>query len=242
MEKTILCHDPFKHKIDDYDRVYIGNEFCENLIDTEETLKKKIEYVLDKNKNFSFVTPYVTEKGLEKLKKRFTFLDSEFNDTEVIINDFGVLDLVSDFKNITPVLGRIIGNHLTKGLPDLRPNSNEALSFFKSKNIFRCEISNNSNTEKILCDDSLSYSIYFPYMFLSTGRRCMVGFDNKKVDENFDPQSCGKKCKKDYYIITHKQIEEKIIVIGNTHFIKENKLPDLSCFSRTVYMPKNFFS
>lgn len=242
MEKAILCRDPYKHNIKDFERVYIGNEFCQNLLFSLNSLKNRIDRVLKHNKNFSIVTPYVTDWGLQILKKYFDFLNKHHPGTEIIVNDFGVMDLACDYQNLEPVLGRAIGNHLTKGPPDLKPNSGQALSFFFAKGIKRCEVSNKGDYAQLDTHKELEYSLYYPYMFVSTGRRCMVGFENKKAEEGFDPKQCKRPCNQNYYLITHKQIQDKIIVYGNTHFIKKNKLPSLTGISRLVYMPDSFFN
>ena len=59
--------------------------------------------------DFSFVSPYVTNIGLGRLKVLFEFLKAEKINCEVIINDWGVLNLVNHkYPNLTPVLGRLL--------------------------------------------------------------------------------------------------------------------------------------
>ncbi|MDP8216449.1 MAG: hypothetical protein P9L98_03920 [Candidatus Kaelpia imicola] len=90
------------------DRIYFGNEFCENLIPTLDALKRWYFFTKNRNKEFTFVTPFVTNFGLKKLKKLLTFLNSQKN-VEVVCNDWGVFKLIKDnFENLDPVLGRLL--------------------------------------------------------------------------------------------------------------------------------------
>lgn len=59
--------------------------------------------------DFSLVTPYVTDAGLERLRKLFSFLSGTGIPIEIIINDWGVLwTVVRDYPRLKPVLGRLL--------------------------------------------------------------------------------------------------------------------------------------
>jgi hypothetical protein len=92
-----------------YNRLYFGNEFCEKLIPTPNELEEIVMHC-DKNKlSFSLVTPYVTNSGLGKLEKLFRWLRKNKTNCEVIINDYGVLDLINEkHRVLRPVLGRLL--------------------------------------------------------------------------------------------------------------------------------------
>jgi hypothetical protein len=90
------------------DRVYFGNEFCENLIPQYGRLKQCYALAKLKDKQFTFVSPFVTNYGLRKLECLFEFLDKQ-GAVEVVFNDWGVFDLLNRrFRNIVPVLGRLL--------------------------------------------------------------------------------------------------------------------------------------
>jgi len=92
----------------DVDRLYFGNEFCENLIPGINILKERYVFAEKKKKNFTFVTPFVTDAGLDKLKILFAFLNQQ-KDTEVVFSDWGVFYLLkNNFRNLIPVLGRLL--------------------------------------------------------------------------------------------------------------------------------------
>lgn len=92
-----------------YTRVYYGNEFCERLIPSLQDLKEILSYIKMARLDFSFVSPYVTNIGLGRLKELFEFLKTKKVNCEVIVNDWGVLNLINhQYLNFQPVLGRLL--------------------------------------------------------------------------------------------------------------------------------------
>lgn len=89
-------------------RVYIGTEFCENLIPTLPALREWYAKVRSLRAAFTLVTPYVTDAGLDRLKPLLSFLDKQ-GSAEAVVNDWGVLTLLRDnYPHIEPVLGRLL--------------------------------------------------------------------------------------------------------------------------------------
>lgn len=92
-----------------YSRVYFGCEFCERLIPSLNQLKRVTAFVRKRKLAFSLVTPYVTREGLTKLKGLFDLLKEEGVVCEIIVNDWGVLNLINrEYPFFTPVLGRLM--------------------------------------------------------------------------------------------------------------------------------------
>jgi hypothetical protein len=107
IEKALLINRA-EIGIKNIDRIYFGNEFCENLIPALSSLKKTYSFAKSRHKEFTFVTPFVTNEGLKKLESLFLFLNDQRN-IEVVFNDWGVFKLIKDkFKNLEPVLGRLL--------------------------------------------------------------------------------------------------------------------------------------
>jgi len=105
-----------------YTRLYFGNEFCQKLLPSINELEKVLNYCGRKKLSFSLVTPYVTDEGLKDVEQLLIFLKNNKLrlNCEVIINDWGVLDMLNekDYK-LQPVLGRL----LTKQSRDPRISS-----------------------------------------------------------------------------------------------------------------------
>lgn len=92
-----------------YSRLYYGNEFCERLIPSLQDLKVILNYIQKRKLGFSFVSPYVTNIGLGRLNVLFEFLKFKKVNCEIIINDWGVLNLINrQYLDFQPVLGRLL--------------------------------------------------------------------------------------------------------------------------------------
>lgn len=114
MEKAIHITS-FKHlryfKKGEYQRVYWGVEFCQNLIPTLIDTERILTFINQNNLEVSLVTPFVTEGGLRKLKKMFNWLKKQkVKSLEVIVNDWGVLEcLNTEFNGTFEIaLGRLL--------------------------------------------------------------------------------------------------------------------------------------
>lgn len=111
MEKAIFITKVSQLRYIDhkYSRLYYGNEFCERLIPSLQDLREIVGYIQKRRLYFSFVSPYVTNVGLGRLRVLFEFLRVENINCEVVINDWGVLNLVNHkYPNLAPVLGRLL--------------------------------------------------------------------------------------------------------------------------------------
>jgi len=75
-----------------YQRIYWGAEFCQNLIPTLGDTRGVLRFCRRKRLQFTFITPFVTERGIEKLRKVFSLLAKESVGSEIVINDWGALE------------------------------------------------------------------------------------------------------------------------------------------------------
>ena len=111
MEKAVFTSRPdmFHAVRPPYTRLYYGNEFCQRLLPSVSEVKMAVGLARARKVDFSLVTPYVTDAGLERLRKLFSFLSGTGIPIEIIINDWGVLwTVVRDYPRLKPVLGRLL--------------------------------------------------------------------------------------------------------------------------------------
>lgn len=94
----------------EYQRVYWGIEFCQNLIPTSIDTEEILRFIRKNSLEFSFVTPFVTEYGLKRLRRIFYRLTKKGVNCEIIVNDWGVLEcLHTEFKGLFElVFGRLL--------------------------------------------------------------------------------------------------------------------------------------
>ena len=93
-----------------YQRIYWGVEFCQNLIPTVADTEEILSFIIKNNLKFSFVTPFVTEYKLEWLRRIFYWLNKKKLKCEIVVNDWGILEyLHSEFKGYFELsLGRLL--------------------------------------------------------------------------------------------------------------------------------------
>lgn len=111
MEKALFISkvSRLKYINERYSRLYYGNEFCERLIPSLGDLKVVLSFIRKKRMDFTLVTPYVTNFGVEKLKPLLELLKIRKIICEVVINDWGILNLVErKYPNLLPVVGRLL--------------------------------------------------------------------------------------------------------------------------------------
>lgn len=111
------------------DGIYYGSDNCEYLAGYKKDVEGAIEefknfnklYPPHKVRSFTFVTPYVGNKMLSFLEESLAYLnDLEIkNPIEVVVNDFGVLRVISKkYPRLKPIFGRVIHKLLKTPLID----------------------------------------------------------------------------------------------------------------------------
>lgn len=238
MEKAMRINNILqldKKQLTGIDRVYIGEEFCERLLPSEEELKSVIEKIEGMNKRISFLTPPSTDYGLVKIRKLMKLLNEK---TEVIVNDYGILNMVNkDFENPI-VLGRVIGRRIILTLASLESNIEnlrEYLSLFGRRlKLIETDYLTASYVNNSL-GKSIDFSLYETNVFWSMTRRC--AFNRNSVTLNKFAE-CSRECRKNKAVIINKKADREFLLEGNK--ILDLKAPsfkkiNLSLFRRVVY-------
>ena len=85
--------------------IRFGSEFCEYKMPNLETLQKASDLVHSRRKELTYVTPRLSNKGLELVKKSLGLLN-EGEKLNVVVNDLGTLNIIEQYQNLKPHLGR----------------------------------------------------------------------------------------------------------------------------------------
>jgi collagenase-like PrtC family protease len=85
--------------------IRFGVEFCEWKIPSLETLKQAYETVEEAGLAFTYITPLLSNEGMEKTRKHLDYLET-FENIEVVIGDLGMFNLLSKYENLQFRLGR----------------------------------------------------------------------------------------------------------------------------------------
>lgn len=232
MEKVILISTfkPNFKKAKSFSRIYFGSEFCQHLLPTPQITEKFIKEF--PNKNISLLTPIVNEDGLKQIDILISLFQKQNKSFEVIVNDFGVLNLIhTKYPNCEPVLGRIISNNIFTIAKNFLVKNTVALKIMQNDyHVKRIEFDNRGQNTIIKNSKefpNLKFSLYYPFLFISTTKRCIYPHLLSLKDEIYETYNCHQECLKvkQNIIIKYPMIKEKIHLRGNTHFIKYSNLP-----------------
>jgi len=91
--------------LSDCDDVRFGSEFCELNLPSEDQLKEGLDLALDNGKEFTYVTPRLSNSGIERVRRHLALLDSR-GDVRVVFNDLGTLNIMEGYRNLRPHIGR----------------------------------------------------------------------------------------------------------------------------------------
>jgi len=253
MEKAIFLSPrrTLAGELSGWDRVYVGNEFCERLLPEEDSIRD----VLDKRGDaatMSLVTPYVADGGLRKvmeLVERFVSVETVFD--EVVINDWGVLRETRG-TGCKRVLGRLLVRQLRdprilrwrEKMPDKLVRVNELsvnetfIEFLLDEGIERIEL-DTVPADLSSVQGRMRVSLYKPYTYITTTRLCPVANIADRDDSVlYVPKTCSYECVGHVYVLKEKVMGRDLYLFGNTIFFRRDDAEDedgLSAFDRIVH-------
>jgi len=207
----------------DYSRLYFGVEFCEHLLPTAEDVEAACAFCARNNWGLTLLTPYVTDWGLEKIEPLFQALEDHGpDDTEVVVNDWGVLRKVKSRggASLRAVLGRGL-NRMVRDprVPDVGPEhlgGDEPPAAWRSASHdsqgFRTML-RQAGVDRVEADlpmqglqdlgpgeQGLRLSLHLPYGMVASGRICMMSGLGQAASVRFTPpRACTAPCR-DYTV------------------------------------------
>ena len=246
MEQAIFVSrvESLKYYTPHFSRLYFGNEFCEQLIPSITEVRQALDFVREKGLDFTLVSPYVTEKGLERVEGLFQEVARRQPGSEVVFNDYGVLRVLnSRYGELEPVMGRLLhkmkrGPRLMTVISKLPPSTVE---YFRSSNLTvpilgeflnqngvkRVELDNLLQGFDFSLDDNLMGSLYYPYAYVATTRFCLSGScDIPEKEEIIGIFPCKQECQRYTFYLRSEVMPVILIRKGNTIFFENEVLPE----------------
>lgn len=217
------------------DRIYLGSETCEELIPTAQQVRRISETA--EGRAITLVTPPCTDEGLERIGR---LLGSLPDDMEVIFNDWGVLDLLGG--GFRPVLGRLLLT-VRRGFrrAGLERLSAEMLSFVRHSNLAspelqaflleigvrRVELDNVVQGLELRLDGAIRASLYVPYVYVASGRKCLFHRIATGSDETYRSGSgCGRPCRDLSLWGGLADPLERVLISENAHYYENALVPE----------------
>jgi len=224
-----------------FERIYIGDEFCPNRLPQLIKLKHFCRVAREKRLGMTLLTPVLTDGQLEKYSPLFEYLEQNRPETEVVVNDLGVLFFL---KKKHPLLRLAAGRLLNKGFKDPRlkePDEMASLSQEAREVLDDCTFDHAEFQELMLTlsvarlerdlppysDNALNItaglktSVYFPFGYVTTGRVCLTAALRQASKERFIPvDNCSRPCDDVAFNLEHRSFSFQIIQNGNTVFYR----------------------
>ncbi|MBI3666714.1 MAG: hypothetical protein HY236_10920 [Acidobacteria bacterium] len=227
-----------------FTRCTFGTEFCEHLLPSPEALEAVRSAARERGLAFTFLTPYVSDSGICKLRGLLRLLDGD----EVVFSDWGVLRLLrQEFPRLTPVQGRLLNKSLrdprvmgvygeteTSGLApaatlDALRRSNldsESYTRFLSRMVVAgIEMDNLPQGNDLgFAGRGMPLAVYLPFGFISTSRVCLAAGLHYRKPDKFQPGApCRHECQTHLveYAYTNSPFanrDQKFYLKGNTYF------------------------
>ncbi|MFP4656048.1 MAG: hypothetical protein ACLFNK_00535 [Candidatus Woesearchaeota archaeon] len=217
-----------------FDRLYFGNEFCDHLIPDIKQVENMIEWCASKKMKFTLVTPaFLSDEDIKTLSLIMDELDS---DTEIVFNDYGLLEMIKR-KKMIPVQGRVL-SIVTRDPRKVEESENKQYVKLNSLmrpyqkkmhglGVSRIELDNVKQGYSFDAEKDIHTSLYYPYVHCNITRNCMF-FDKRKKTHD---------CREEP--IPAKLEGADILIKGNVQYYINNKRPDARNWNldRLVYMP-----
>lgn len=220
-------------------RIYIGDEFCVHRLPHLDELDSLCQLANAKNGGLTFLTPPLTDEGIEKYFPLFNFLKESDPRTELVVNDWGVLLFL---KQNYPLFQLSLGRLLNKGFKDPRLMNSDKASEFSAET---AELFNTCTFDSIeflakmrelkvtrLERDVLPFgepeikrrgglqaSVYFPFGYITTGRVCWMKSFSTSTGRKFSIfNGCRRPCNKISLKLNHAKTNLQLFQAGNTIF------------------------
>ncbi|MEM2897658.1 MAG: hypothetical protein QXG01_08880 [Candidatus Bathyarchaeia archaeon] len=225
------------------DDIRFGSEFCEQLLPSLTELEKGYEITKGCGKNFTYVTPRLSNRGIEKVREHLEFLNKK-GSLKLVVNDLGTLNIIKDFHNLYLILGRQLMR-----VPARSPFVNDGVWSPVIKE--RGSLFSKKWFKKIFSSTSLNYvrTIEFyrslgvrgadfdwiksifpslkdllkagitPYLYLhlvpvTVTRRCHTA----RFFGERDPEKCSRPCMKNAFFLRNDALNLKMFLHGNAVF------------------------
>lgn len=225
------------------DGVRFGSEFCEYLMPTINEVEKACEGAEKKGKEFTYVTPRLSNRATEETRRQLALLNEkgEFN---VVVNDLGALNIVMAYGNLRPILGRQLlrvparspwvqdgewspavkerGSFLAKGWFN-RVFGSTSIDYRRTVDFYRSSGVKGADFDWIpsifpslrrVVEREVTPYVHLHLVPVTVTRRCHTA---RFLGER-DPEKCSRPCLKSHFLLKNEALDLSFILLGNAVF------------------------
>lgn len=239
MEKAVIVSDPLHiETLEGYDRVYFGAEFCARLIPSKRDVLRALACCRARGLKFTLLTPYIEQSDFQKIVNIVDIVARAGNDSEVVINDLGLLRHINlrreegdeAYRALGLLLGRLM-NKLPRDpryvnvLEQLNARQREGISsnhlsyigdFWRMQGIDRFEIDNVMQPIDLPADNA--YSLYYPYFYISCSKTCLTAQCTRDHALREKTDKCRNECATYGLRLRHPSLPGDMYYLGNTFY------------------------
>jgi hypothetical protein len=207
-----------------------------------ESLKKAFDLTIEMDKEFSYVTPRLSNSHIEVVRDHLAFLNEKKRGIEVIVNDLGIFNFLEHSPHLKPHLGRQLvyipsrcpWEQITEkkvGLLSERRvanifyqtnlNYSPTIQFFQNLGVSKIDVDwlpKSSPYFSSLAKNGLLLSAHLFMVLVTVTRKCHTA---RFIGEN-KPEDCSKPCLTKSFLLKNKILDLEMVLIGNTAFRLEN--------------------
>ncbi len=216
------------------DEVRFGSEFCEWKIPSLTVLKKALKIVTSHNKKFTYITPKISSTNLKKIKKQLDFLRDY--KCRIVINDLGVLNIITQESDLFPHLGRQLvyiaarcpwisfdsdrwteKKRLEKSYHQTSLNFDPMIDFLNDFNIHSADVDwipQSFQYYKDLRKKGIDLSIYLHLIPITLTRKCHIA----RFFQETNPENCSKPCNEKSLFLKQKIMQLELFLWDNAVF------------------------
>lgn len=215
------------------DWIYLGAEFCENLL--EDGFCGEAERWQAEGKKVCLLTPLLTERGVKALgslgRRLMAACSAGRLDParlELTVNDLGAAALAARERwPFKLAAGRQIAHNLLQlEKKHLKAVNRTTLAFFADLGVERFELSPAGRLPPVnfrsrafgLGRGAFKVTLHYPYLDLTTTRTCLVGMPYVAPKDSVSGINCMRECEACSFEVDHPWIKEKLQIRGNTVF------------------------
>lgn len=253
IKKISKCEETENRK---FDCCFVGSYFCSRYFTylSDYCLKKIRNLITEKNLKLVLVIPIFSQATLDSGKSAINKSVETLGDSilYISVNDFGMLDWISN-NTIFPIsLGRILANEtrdfryeelrirstkpkIMDGMINVLLKKYPRIAYIEFDNIFMPEAISSIEI------DGLSKVLHYPYVYQSVGHICAYAniFSNRN-----DVFNSNVKCKYDCTrnIIKHYQDNKWVIRVGRAVYYKQELSVEFDMNTNLAYWPIELWS
>ena len=203
------------------DLLYLGSEFCQNLLPGPAQFGRALETF---KKPVILATPFLTDSSFPDIEAIIRKYGTRKNKLEIVANDLGLIHLVTEkyAAKVRVSLGRVLGDFL-KSAPDAFLEK-----FLAANGITRIEADSAELLARYSAFKGLSFSSHFPYAHVSVTRYC-------PWEEHWTGEKCGHACLGKSKELASARLRLPLRLISCGYFVDGGKLPRSFKPDRTVY-------